>query len=88
MAPKKRKTSSKATTPLILPPLNPSKFISRVVEQKYDILSVRSFIQERGFPRNNTNFHAFLYNRRNWKNLCEHPDLGVAPVLSEFHANL
>ena len=44
--------------------------------------------QEREFSRNIINFHAFLYNRRNWKNLCVHPGLGVAPVASEFHTNL
>ena len=88
MAPKKRKTSSKAATPPTPLPLNPSKFISRVAEKKYNILIVQPFVQERGFMRNNNNFHTFLYNRRNRKNLCAHHDLKVAPVVHEFHANL
>ena len=88
MAPKKRKASSKVATPPTPPPLNSSKFISRVAEEKYDILSVQTFVQERGFMRNNTNFNAFLYNRRNWKNLCAYSDPGVAPVVCEFHDNL
>ena len=48
MAPKKRKTSSKAVTPPNPLPLNLSKFISRVVEEKYDILNVRPFMKESG----------------------------------------
>ena len=88
MAPKKGKTSSKVATPPTPSHINPSKFISQVTEEKYDILIVRPFVQERGFPRNNTNFHAFLYNRRNWKNLLSHPNLIVTLVVREFHTNL
>ena len=59
-----------------------------MAEEKNHILSVLPFVQETGFPRNNTNFHAFLYNRRNWKHLCAHPALRVALVVCEFHVNL
>ena len=40
-----------------------------------------------GFPNNNVYFN-FIINRKNWKKLCEHPNLGVAPIMQEFHANL
>ena len=59
-----------------------------MAEEKYDILSVRPFVPEMGFPMNNLKFHTFLYNRRNSKMLCEHPNLGGAPLVHEFHANL
>ena len=87
MARKKRKTGSKGATPPPAP-LNPRNFISRVVKEKYDSLSVRPFVPKRGFLRNNPNFHAFLHNRRNWKKLCKHPNLKVAPIVCEFHGNL
>ena len=45
-------------------------------------------MQERGLPRHNPNFHAFLHYKRNWMKLCEHPNLGVALVVSEFRTNL
>ena len=88
MAPKKRKINSKGTSPPPPPALNPRKFISRVAEEKYDILSVRPFVPDWGFLRNNPNFHAFLYTRRNWKKLCKHPNIGIDLVVSKFHANL
>ena len=79
MAPKKRKTWSKGATPPPSP-LNLRNFITRATKENYSTLE--------GVPRNNPKFHLFLYNRRNWKTLCDHPDLRVAPVVSEFHANL
>ena len=59
MAPKKIKVGSKGATPPP-PPLNPRKFITRVAEDNYNALSVRSLVLERGFLRNNPNFHLFL----------------------------
>ena len=43
---------------------------------------------ERGFPRNNPNFHFFLYNIRHLKKLCEKPNFGAVAIVREFHANL
>ena len=73
----------KGVTPLP-PPLNPRKSITRATEENYNTLSAQPFVPDRGFPRYNPNFNLFLYSRRNWKKLCEHPNLGVAPVVHEF----
>ena len=87
MALKKRKIGSKGATPPSLP-FNSRNFIIRVTKENYNTLSVQPFVLERGFLRNNPNFHFFLYNRRHWKKLCEHLNLGVVLVLLEFHVNL
>ena len=49
MAPKKRKMSSRhAVTPP--PPQNPGKFMSKNVDELYDLFSVKPFVPKRGFP--------------------------------------
>ena len=51
-------------------------------------MTIYAIMPERGFLRNNPNFHAFLHNIIHWKKLCEHLNLGVALVVREFHTNL
>ena len=86
MAPKKRKTVSKPALPP--PPQNPRKFVMKATEDDYPFFSHTPFFLEKGFTSIAINFFDLLKGRRNWNQLCEHPPLGVAPVVCEFCTNL
>ena len=87
MAPKKRQTTPKPTSSPPLPQ-NPQKFISKEAEDDYQFLNHTLVVLERGFPPIASNFGNLLQGIQSWNKLCEHPPLGVAQVVREFHTNL
>ena len=87
IAPRKRKTLSKPTPPPPLPQ-NPGKYFTKAAEDDYPFLSHTPFFYERGFTNIAINFANLLKGMRNWNRLCEHPPLGITPVVREFRTNL
>ena len=71
------------------PPLDDQRrFISREAKWLYhELLCIRSFVLERGFPTSNA-FFNFAIQTKAWQTLCAPPTPGVALVVREFHSNL
>ena len=70
------------------PQEDPRRFISREAERLYhELLCIRSFVLERGFPTSNT-FFNFTIQTKGWQTLCALSTPGVALVVREFHSNL
>ena len=84
---KRKRTGSSSRVPPPLPDY-PEKFITRDAETLYhESLYKKTFVQKRGNPNSNVYFN-FVIHEKWWTKFCEHPVLGIAPIIREFHSNL